>query len=638
MGFFDLNIPYVESDKHIPDKPARKTTRLKLIVKAMELGYTGVAYNRTIKGVMSELDRCSISLFPLSSLLKLAPSLSASVKLHRDLLNVPLSTPFRQYTRLTVLVDSPAQALALNSGNPILKSYDIVAVRPLNQNAFEQSCQASEADLIAIDFSEKLPFRLKQSVVKTAIGRGVYFEITYSGLIMDAQVRRQMISNAKLLVDWTRGKNIIFSSAAPSVTEVRGPNDVANLSSLLGLPMERAKAAISKNCRSLIANALRKKRYHKGAIRVELVSSGEQFDSKEPWFGDWLKWDPISSGEGDLLLDDMAKSFCASSKVSKTVKAIDFASVVDSLPSHGLQVKDFLSVTKPASQPLDIDQNLSAAEETQISIFEESKKLFSPTDTLKDFTKAEEIINHSTMTEEPKSLNGLEAYFAPTGIELHDLQSQHCRASYEANVMLACDNAKFQSLANDTDMVTACKNTVADAEISTLSKDVKFSAFQSDESERPSSLDVVFAAQNAAMDELLTDTEIKNKELYLASCETSLDEGSSEREQLRETRDDSAVTLADGLPVEGSHDKMKDNNDHSVTNYELVNELPMDEQKQTKDHTELNSPVLVESVSGKSRVKYRTTRRSLLFPFKRVLNPVPFKRKARKFKSKIKML
>lgn len=28
---------------------------------------------------------------------------------------------------------------------------------------------------------------------------GVYFEITYSRLIMDAQVRRQMISNAKVM-------------------------------------------------------------------------------------------------------------------------------------------------------------------------------------------------------------------------------------------------------------------------------------------------------------------------------------------------------------------------------------------------------------------------------------------------------
>ncbi|KAK4351493.1 hypothetical protein RND71_030806 [Anisodus tanguticus] len=350
MGFFDLNIPYYESDRNIiTDKKTLKATRLKLIIKAMGLGYTGIAYNRTFKGVMSESDRCCIPLFPLSSVLKLYPSLSSTVEFHRKLLNVPVSSPFRQYTRLTVVVDSSSQASALNSGNPILKSYDIVAVRPLNQNAFEQACQVSEVDIIAIDFSDKLPFRLKPSMVKAAIQRGVYFEITYSSLISDAQMRRQIISNAKLLVDWTRGKNLLFSSAAPSVTELRGPYDIANLASLLGLQLERAKAALSKNCRTVITNALRKKCYHKDAIKVEPITSG----IKEPEFDDWLKWDPISSGEGDLLFDDIKKSFSISKNVSKPVKRIEFGSIVNNLPAHGLQIKDLISSTALGQVPVD---------------------------------------------------------------------------------------------------------------------------------------------------------------------------------------------------------------------------------------------------------------------------------------------
>ncbi|TYI57501.1 hypothetical protein E1A91_D11G285900v1 [Gossypium mustelinum] len=55
--------------------------------------------------------------------------------------------------------------------------------------------------------------------------------------------------------------------------KLRGPNDVANLASLLGLSMERDKAAISKNCRSLLTNALRRKHFFKEFIRVEAVSS-----------------------------------------------------------------------------------------------------------------------------------------------------------------------------------------------------------------------------------------------------------------------------------------------------------------------------------------------------------------------------
>lgn len=110
----------------------------------MELGYIGIAYNRTIKGVMSDHHRCNIPLLTLSSLLKVAPSLSLSVKLHRELLGCPSAAPFRQYTRLTVCVDNASQAQALNPGNPILKTYDLVAVRPMNQTAFDQACERME--------------------------------------------------------------------------------------------------------------------------------------------------------------------------------------------------------------------------------------------------------------------------------------------------------------------------------------------------------------------------------------------------------------------------------------------------------------------------------------------------------------
>ncbi|XP_076906847.1 uncharacterized protein LOC143563113 [Bidens hawaiensis] len=344
MAFFDLNIPYTESTKH--NSTTAKSTRLKLTIKAMELGYSGVAYNRTITGVMSEADRCSIALFPLESVLKVSPSISNAVSFHRRLVNVSNTTPFRQYTRITVVVETPAQGACLNSGNPVLKSYNIVAVRPVKQEVFDLACKSYEVDIIAIDFSETR-FRLKQPLIKAAIERGVCFEITYSGLL-DAQLRRQMISNAKLLVDWTRGKNIIFSSAAASVTEFRGPYDVANLACLLGFSMERAKAIVSKTCRTLLENSLRKKKFHKEAIKAELITSNDD------GFDDWLKWDPISSGEDDLQLDDMAKSFADSNKEPKTVnKAIDFVSVINELPSHGLQITDMVTETKPDSKPRD---------------------------------------------------------------------------------------------------------------------------------------------------------------------------------------------------------------------------------------------------------------------------------------------
>ncbi|KAG6605499.1 Protein GAMETOPHYTE DEFECTIVE 1, partial [Cucurbita argyrosperma subsp. sororia] len=338
MGFFDLNIPY---DEHSSSSSIR-VNRIKIVAKLMELGYSGIAYNRTIKGVMSDKDRCTIPLLNVSSLQSILPTFSASLEFHRNLLGVPRSSPFRQYTRLTICINSLQEILAVNSGNLILKTYDLIAVKPLNQNAFEQACEKLEIDIIAIDFAEKLPFRLKQGHIKSAIQRGVYFEIMYSDLLSDVHARRQMISATKVLVDWTKGKNLILSSAASSVNEIRGPFDVANLSSLLGVSMERAKAAVSKNCRNLIANALKRKQFYKETIRVERISSDDKLDLNDPWSVDLFKWDPISSGEGDLLLDDIAKSFAASNK-SKIVKAIDFTSVIDNMPPQGFLVKNVTS-------------------------------------------------------------------------------------------------------------------------------------------------------------------------------------------------------------------------------------------------------------------------------------------------------
>nr|GEX79159.1 craniofacial development protein 2 [Tanacetum cinerariifolium] len=147
---------------------------------------------------MSETDSCSISLFPISSIVKLSPSIVSSVRLHREAVNVPLDVVFKQYRRLTVVVETVVQGAVLNSGNPVLKSYDLVAVRPLRQEVFDLACKTYQVDIIAIDFSETR-FRLKQPLIKSAIERGVYFELTYSGLVLDPQLRRQIISNAKYL-------------------------------------------------------------------------------------------------------------------------------------------------------------------------------------------------------------------------------------------------------------------------------------------------------------------------------------------------------------------------------------------------------------------------------------------------------
>ncbi|OMO91387.1 hypothetical protein COLO4_18417 [Corchorus olitorius] len=651
MGFFDLNIPYTDSTPpNTANSSAAKTARIKIVIKAMELGYTGIAYNRTIKGVMSDRDRCSIPLLTLSSLLKAAPFLSSSVNLHRDLLGVPRFSPFRQYTRLTVCVDNASQSQALNSGNPVLKTYDIVAVRPLNQITFDHACEKAEVDIISIDFSDRVPFRLKLPMVKAAIKRGVYFEIAYSGLIVDVQLRRQMISNAKLLVDWTRGKNVIFTSAAPSVCEVRGPNDVANLASLLGLSVERAKVAISKNCRSLLATALRRKHFFKEVIRVEAVSSSVPFDSGKPLSADWLKWDPISSGEGDLLLDDMAKSFSASSNVSKTVKAIDFDSVVDNMPSHGFQVKDLISGTKTASlattllstnEPVEFSTTTNQMSEKSSTlnilpetdkalsddrpserlafIFGDSQELYMANDATKALTDSEEVVTNSTTTkEEPQTQNDSHAVCASLETEGQGLQSENSSPSYEQNTVLVNEDVRIEASGNEQNVALgsltsqdvsvmpieneASQTSAMDIEvnaaieISPPSEDNSLPPTQNKDtnSSKESRLDLDAETIKVDDEAVRMDTEMTHQEnTPLSINNVSLAENISERISWRVPED--AAVIADQISFQQCDDEVRVKNDSLVANNENQVEVVMEEQKLGEADGKMNIPPTVLS-------------------------------------------
>lgn len=133
--FHDLSLGVVETDGN---------TRRGLVSTALQLGYTSVATDRVHSGPLADSDRSSSKPLDISSVLSAAPGIAESVKFHQKLLGVPAEQSFRQYSRITVVVDDPVQTAALNSGNQVLRTYDIVAVRPTNQRAFEQACKNSE--------------------------------------------------------------------------------------------------------------------------------------------------------------------------------------------------------------------------------------------------------------------------------------------------------------------------------------------------------------------------------------------------------------------------------------------------------------------------------------------------------------
>lgn len=156
---------------------------------------------------------------------------------------------WKSFSRLTVILESNSN-LQLSH----LK-YDIIAVEPTNEKAFVSSCGNGDVDLISLDFSSRLPFYIKSSSVSLAISKGIYFEICYSSAINDLNARKNLTVNSKNLIRATKGKNIIISSNAQNAMQLRGPCDLMNLFSIFGLNPDKGKAALSKNCKSLLLQA-----------------------------------------------------------------------------------------------------------------------------------------------------------------------------------------------------------------------------------------------------------------------------------------------------------------------------------------------------------------------------------------------
>lgn len=113
--------------------------------------------------------------------------------------------------------------------------------------------------------------------------------------------------------------------------------------------------------RSLMTSVIRKKRFYKEAIRVEDISPAITAVSEDSLYGDWRMWDPISSGEGDLLLDnelivanchDLERNSSESgmNKIKKPSEALQCASQQERLGGQTPAVKGALQSCEPRKQ------------------------------------------------------------------------------------------------------------------------------------------------------------------------------------------------------------------------------------------------------------------------------------------------
>lgn len=181
------------------------------------MGYTVVALNYTVAGKIDPVTHIN------------------------PLLAVPTRKDLLILRRLTIVLDESSEkgfGLSTQHANQ-LASYDIIALQPTTANTFSLAClthtqpSPTTAHIISIDAasaSPQLPFRMKHTMVRTAIRNGGVFEISYAGaLASDESARRNWWSGAREIVRATKGKGLLLSGGAQIISDLRAPLDAINL-------------------------------------------------------------------------------------------------------------------------------------------------------------------------------------------------------------------------------------------------------------------------------------------------------------------------------------------------------------------------------------------------------------------------
>ncbi|KAG2201772.1 hypothetical protein INT47_002032 [Mucor saturninus] len=220
--YCDLNIPCSSN----PDRAS--VDRIKLILsRVTQFQECTVALNYTMQGKM--------------------PLKSEKYNFDKSLLNSPF--PLTVLSRVTIETD---ELLQPDTVAQLRENFDLIAIKTTDFGVFQQACTSVAIDIISFHFTERLPFEIKAADINKALKRHVYFELSYANAIRDAQARTYTIGVAKQLFEFTHGNNCIITSGAEIVSEIRNPADVFYFAKSLGLPNDKAKFTVEKNCEQLI--------------------------------------------------------------------------------------------------------------------------------------------------------------------------------------------------------------------------------------------------------------------------------------------------------------------------------------------------------------------------------------------------
>ncbi|KAI8148637.1 RNase P subunit p30-domain-containing protein [Fennellomyces sp. T-0311] len=217
--YFDLNIPYT------PEYDDKNSDRLRLILaRFSSIAESVVALNHVIDNPnkMQAIRPIPFDIFQHSVV---------------------------QLTRVTLETNVvPTQ----EEIDQMRSCYQLVAIRTSDEPTLEAACRSANVDIISMDCTKRLPFRMDRGVIQHAVDRGILFEICYGAGTRDNTQRAYLLQMSKELIACTGGNNLIVSSEANTCSDIRGPFDVMYLMKAFGLPNDKAKFTTEKNCESLV--------------------------------------------------------------------------------------------------------------------------------------------------------------------------------------------------------------------------------------------------------------------------------------------------------------------------------------------------------------------------------------------------
>ncbi|KAJ7207547.1 PHP domain-like protein [Mycena pura] len=161
----------------------------------------------------------------------------------------------------------------------LFKSY-LIALVPTTQSTFSLAClthsqpSALTAHIISLPLTLCLDFRLKHTLVCTALKNGAVFGINYVGALENEAVLVEAgaaESGVTAKCNWwavtkevarvTKGKGLLVSGGVMAEVDLRAPRDIANLITLLGLPQEVSHSGSAKVPKSLVLRAQTRQTY-----------------------------------------------------------------------------------------------------------------------------------------------------------------------------------------------------------------------------------------------------------------------------------------------------------------------------------------------------------------------------------------